>query len=186
MCIAILLLFISIANAAESPKLSVGEPLPALKGEFLTSRKAELPAASSGKIALLAIGFTYDSRFAVEAWSNRFRKEFARNPRVTWFEIPMIGGMARMGKWFIDSGMRRGTPKELRENVITVFGGVDPWKKRLALENDRDAHLVLIDEAGIVRWTYREHLNANAINEAKFVELVAEVRRLASAMSSKN
>ena len=47
------------------------------------------------------------------------------NPRVTFFEIPMIGGLARMGKWFIDSGMRRGTPKADHENVITVYGGTD-------------------------------------------------------------
>ena len=90
-----------------------------------------MPAVASGKIALLAVGFSYDSRWAVEVWSSRFRKEFARNTQVGWFEVPMIGGMARMGKWFIDSGMRRGTPKELHENVITVFGAVDPWKKRL-------------------------------------------------------
>ena len=44
---------------------------------------------------------------------------------MTFFEIPMIGGLARMGKWFIDSGMRRGTPKADHENVITVYGGTD-------------------------------------------------------------
>ena len=91
---------------------STGEPLPPLRGEFLTGRQAQLPDAASGRVALLALGFTYNSRFPVEAWIGRFRKDFGSNPQVTFYEIPMIGGMARLGKWFIDSGMRKGTPRE--------------------------------------------------------------------------
>ena len=56
------------APAQES--LRVGDRLPLLKGQFLSSGDAELPAASSGKIALVTIGFTYQSRFPVEAWGS--------------------------------------------------------------------------------------------------------------------
>ncbi len=91
----------------------------------------------------------------------------------------MIGGMAKMGKWFIDSGMRKGTPKELQENVITVYGGVDPWKKRLGFENNRDAHLVLVDKAGVVQWVHHERLVDDAMNEGKFAELKAAMERVA-------
>lgn len=87
--------------------VSISQPLPPLKGEFLTGRAAQLPDAASGRVALLALGFTYDSRYPVEAWIGRFRKEFGGNRQVTFYEIPIIGGMARLGKWFIDSGMRR-------------------------------------------------------------------------------
>ena len=83
------------------------------------------------------LGFTYDSRFPVEAWAKRFRQDFGAEPGVTFFEIPMIGGMARMGKWFIDSGMRRGTPKADHENVITVYGGTDAWKQRVGFKTRR-------------------------------------------------
>jgi hypothetical protein len=70
-------------------------------------RVPEYLEASEVRVALLMLGFTYDSRFQVEAWAKRFRQDFGTKPGVTFFEIPMIGGMARMGKWFIDSGMRR-------------------------------------------------------------------------------
>ena len=134
--------------------LSPGEPMPALKGEFLTGREAFLPGIASGRVALLALGFTYDSRFAVEAWIGRYRKEFGDNPQVTFYEVPMIGGMARLGKWFIDSGMRRGTPKKDHENVITVYGGTDPWKQRLGFQSPDAAYLVLLDRRGVVRWRH--------------------------------
>ena len=93
------------------------------------------PQAASGRVALLMLGFTYDSRFQVEAWAKRFRQDFGTEPSVTFFEIPMIGGLARMGKWFIDSGMRRGTPKADHENVITVYGGTDAWKQRVGFRD---------------------------------------------------
>ena len=86
----------------------------------------------------------------MEAWTKRFREEFGKNPKVTFYEIPMIGGMARMGKWFIDSGMRRGTPKADYEHVITVYGGTDPWRQRLAVADDKDAYLVLLNPSGEV------------------------------------
>jgi len=141
-------------TAATISTLSPGQPLSPLQGEFLTGRKAILPEAASGRVALLALGFTYDSRFAVEAWVNRFRKDFGANPRLTFFEVPMIAGLARLGRWFIDSGMRRGTPREDQENVITVYGGADPWKQRLDFQAPDAAYLILLDQRGIVRWRH--------------------------------
>lgn len=145
--------------------LSPGEPMPVLKGEFLTGRPAVLPDAASGRVALLALGFTYDSRFAVEAWVGRFRKDFGDNPQVTFYEVPMIGGMARIGKWFIDSGMRKGTPKKDQENVITVYGGTDPWKHRLGFQSPNAAYLLLLDQHGMVRWRHSGEFDPKAYDE---------------------
>jgi len=141
------------------------QPLPVLKGKYLTGRDATLPADSKGKIALLAFGFSYDSRHAVVAWSNRFRKDFGQDPRVTFYEIPVIGGAAQLGKWFIDSGMRKGTPTELHENVITVYGGANPWKKYLGYRQSDDAYLVLLDPSGAVRWHFAGKFDQSAYRE---------------------
>jgi hypothetical protein len=87
----------------------------------------------------------------------------------------MIGGMARMGKWFIDSGMRRGTPKSDHENVITVYGGLGPWKKRLGVTDEKFAYLVLLDQKGNIAWRH-----AGPFEEAKYNALSEQVRRLLS------
>ena len=139
--------------------------MPDLRGQFLTGRQALLPGVASGRIALLAFGFTYNSRFAVEAWVGRFRKDFGDNQRVTFYEIPMIAGVARLGKWFIDSGMRRGTPKKDHENVITVYGGTDPWKQRLGFQAPAAAYLILLDPRGVVRWRHGGLFDEEAYTE---------------------
>ena len=103
----------SIATLRAGPRrnpLRVGDRLPRLKGQFLTGRDAELPQAASGKVALVAMGFTYKSRFPVEAWADWYRTTIGSTTDVTFFEVPMIGGLATLGRWFIDRGMRNGTP----------------------------------------------------------------------------
>ena len=141
------------------------QPLPVLNGKYLTGRAATLPDDSKGKVALLAFGFSYDSRHAVEDWVEHFRKDFGKDSRVTFYEIPVISGAAQLGKWFIDSGMRKGTPRELHENVITIYGGADPWKKYLGYKQADDAYLVLLDQSGAVRWHYAGKFDAAAFRE---------------------
>lgn len=152
-------LMVSLARASASTAvepLRLGETLPVLKGEYLSGRAATLPDAGSGKATLILLGFTYASRVPVEAWGKWFRDTVGVAPDRTFFEVPMIGGMAKMGRWFIDRGMRKGTPAALHEHVITVYSNTGDWKKRLSVSslNDKEAFLVVLDRDGVVRWLH--------------------------------
>jgi len=109
----------------------------------------------------------------VEAWAGRFRKDFGGQPQVTFFEVPMIGGLARLGKWFIDSGMRKGTPRQDYENVITVYGGTDAWKQRMGFQSPSAAYLILLDQHSKVRW-----LHGGPFDEEAYAELSHQVTAL--------
>ena len=39
--------------------------------------------------------------------------------------------------------MRRGTPKELHENLITVYSGGDSSKKRLGTQDEKGAYIII-------------------------------------------
>jgi hypothetical protein len=166
---------LAMSAHASSPgtALAVGDRLPELRGEFLNGRKAVLPEAARGRVTLLLLGFTYQSRFAVEPWAKSFRERFGADPRVTFFEVPMIGGLARMGKWFIDGGMRRGTPKEDYEHVITVYGGTDPWIQQVGFRDPDAAYLILLDRSGRVAWR-----GSGRPDEQAVAALSSEVSRL--------
>ena len=163
-------------RADEVTRLVVEQVMPPLEGDFLTKTKARLPDAAAGRVALVALGFTYDSRFAVEEWSKRFRETFAGEPRVTFFEVPMLGRMARLGRVFIDRGMRSGTPEAFHGNVITVYGGsVGDWKKRMGFTDAAKdaAYLILLGPDGTVHW-----LHTGTPADAPFEALVAAAREL--------
>jgi hypothetical protein len=161
-----------LLSMAVAGLLSIGDPLPSLKGKDLAGTSIELPAAAKGDVTLLIVGFSYDSRFAVEEWAKRFRQEFERLPGVRFYEVPMIGGMARMGKWFIDSGMRRGTPEADHGRVITVYGGTGDWKKRLGYKDGKAAYLILLDRSGRIRYLYQ-----GSMDSAVWQKLASETRR---------
>ena len=164
MLLAGLLPMVALAAAPPS-ELVIGGRMPELRGEYLTGREAVLPEAGKGKVSLLLLGFTYESRFSVEAWAKRFRDQFGSDPRVSFYEVPMISGMARLGKWFIDSGMRRGTPKEDYEHVITVYRGVNEWKRRVRFGDQNVAYMILIDPAGKVSWRHQGRFEEGAYKE---------------------
>lgn len=88
----------------------------------------------------------------------------------------MTEGMAQPGKWFIDSGMRRGTPKADRENAITVYGGTEPWKQRPGVETADSAYLVVIDRKGRVA-----RCHAGTFEQTSYQALAVQVRKLVSA-----
>jgi len=158
---------------AAPAEIRAGEPLPELRGEFLTGREVTLPQAAEGQVALLLLGFTYQSRFAVEDWAAKFRTRFQGDPRVTFYEVPIIGGLARLGKWFIDSGMRRGTPKADYEHVITVYRDTDDWKQRVSFGDSDAAYLILLDRNGRVAWQHQ-----GAFDAPSFQSLSARVENL--------
>ena len=150
--------------------LTVGQRMPPLKGDLLSGKPGVLPDMAAGQTALVILGFSYDSRFQVEAWAEKFRARYGAAADVTLFEVPMMGSAARLGRWFIDSGMRKNTPRELHGRVMTVYGGNDDWKARVGFAAPDDADLVVIDRQGIVR-----RLARGAVSEARLRELFALV-----------
>jgi hypothetical protein len=163
----LVLTVITHVHAGEQPAapLVVGDPFPRLRAEFLTGRTAVLPDAAQGKMALVMMGFTYDSRFAVVRWAAAFKTAYGTRPDVTFYEVPVIGGLGRAAKWFIDSGMRKGTPRDLHENVITVYGSVSRWKTAMGFSKQAEdaAYLALLDQSGRVRWLYRGGFDESAM-----------------------
>jgi len=83
----------------------------------------------------------------------------------------MLARRGRLGKWFIDSGMRRGTPKADHENVITVYGGTKAWKRRLGVKAETDAYLLLLNRKGNIVWR-----DAGPFEETMYQALATQVR----------
>ena len=162
-----------ILLAVAAKALAPGDPLPPIRGELLSGKTAELPAAARGHVALLALGFAHASNHAVEAWTKRFRQEFGRDPDVTAYQIPVVGGMGKLGKPFMMRGMRKDTPKADYDRFMVVFKDADEWKDRVHYKEPNDAYLILIDSQGIVRW-----LGSGSTDERQYGELQEATKKL--------
>jgi hypothetical protein len=173
--------FVTVVSAAPDgsavARLAIGDRMPALRGDLLSGVSAVLPDLAAGQTTLIVLGFTYDSRFQVEEWAASFRSRYGSRTDVTLFEVPMMGSAARLGRVFIDRGMRKNTPKELHGRVMTVYGRNGDWKARVGFEAANDAYLVLVDRQGVIRW-----LAHGAASEERLAELFALVDSLSQAV----
>lgn len=151
--------------AAEQPPLTPGTMLPTLTGTDLNGTSVSLPAAAAGRITVVAFGFSYASRYPVEAWTEHVRAKWGAHDRVMWYQVPMIGGLARLAKPFITGGMKKDTPAAERRHSMVVFGGVGDWKKRLGVTDDELAYVVVVDGSGVVRWVRAGAVSADAADD---------------------
>lgn len=171
MCVREIFAVLSVAAVGMAAELPVGERFPELKGKLLTGQQAALPAAASGRIALVAVGFKPEARSAASAWASRFRREFGEAP--AFFEVPMIDGKARFARWAIDRTLRGATAPSDRGQVLTVYGETLPWKERLGIKPPEVAGVVLLDGSGVVRWRH-----VGDLDETAFRSLGAAMRQI--------
>ena len=76
-------LVLAVAVDGAETLLLPGEPLPPFSGDTLAGNAITLPAAARGKVALVAFGFSYDSRGPVEAWTEHTRTGQRRRSRIS-------------------------------------------------------------------------------------------------------
>lgn len=148
-------LLLGLAHHVGAAPLTTGEAMPSLRGHTLGGNDAELPAIARGRVTLVAMGFTYRSRDAVEPWVKRFREGFPGDSVTTTYEVPMMAGVgARLAKPFIVGGMRDGTPRALHEQVLMTWGATREWKPRVGYRDPDHAYLLLLDREGRVAWSF--------------------------------
>lgn len=145
-----------------------GRTLPTIGGTTLGGREVLLPSDTLGRVTALVLGFSYESRFEVEKWSRAIQERFGRNPGVAFFEIPMVPGFYRLMAPMIDEGMRRRTPAEMHDRVLTVYGPVGAFRRVLAASQTSDVWAYLLDRDGRVIFQY-----GGPFDEGKFRELVS-------------
>lgn len=141
-------------RAVKMMRSIVGSALPSLGGTTLGGKRIALPDDVRGKVVFLVMGFAYEARFDVEDWTRAFKERFGEEPDVIFFEMPIIGGVYRLFAPMIDAGMRRGTPPEMYDHVVTVYAPREPIREALGAAPYSDTWVYLLDRDGKVLFQY--------------------------------
>ena len=84
------------------------------------------------------------------------------------YEIPTIQGMfPRMFSTVIDNGMRKGIPKALWRNVITVYKQGELIQSFTGNEKPNNARVILINKKGTILYFYDEGFSVDALNSLR-------------------
>lgn len=164
--ILVLALFLSgCANYEYPSQVSIGDKMVTATGESLEGQTVAIPQDFIGQNTLLLFGYKQDSQFDIDRW---FIGLDMTQTKVAAYEIPTIQGMApRMFSGFIDSGMRKGIPKELWKGVVTVYADGDKIQRFTGNLNPNNARVMLLDKQGVIVYFYDKGFSVEALNELR-------------------
>jgi hypothetical protein len=161
----------SCANYDYPSQVKLGDTMISATGESLEGQTVQIPADFEGQDTLLIFGYKQDAQFDIDRW---FIGLDMTQTQVAAYEIPTIQGMApRMFSGFIDSGMRKGIPKELWKGVVTVYADGDKIQQFTGNQNPNNARVMLLDKQGVIVYFYDRGFSVDALNQVRKI-LAAE------------
>ncbi len=149
-----------------------GEAFPEVVGQSLEKERTELPAALSGRPAVVLVGYKQATQFDIDRW---FMGLIQAEVDAQIVEVPTIPGlMPTLASSWIDDGMRSGIPEEDWGSVVTLYGaGATPIARLTGTENGRLARVIVLDAEGAIVW-----FDDKGYSARKAMEVAAVVRRL--------
>ncbi|GAC21106.1 hypothetical protein [Paraglaciecola arctica] len=161
----LVLLLNSCANYEYPSQVSIGDKMIEATGESLEGKTVVMPQEFSGQETLLLFGYKQDSQFDIDRWLIGLDMT---QTQVAAYEIPTIQGMLpRMFSGFIDSGMRKGIPKELWKGVVTVYADGDKIQRFTGNLNPNNARVMLLNKEGTIVYFYDQGFSVEALNEVR-------------------
>lgn len=126
---------------------------PAVTGTNLQRQRFDLPEQFQGAWNLLFVAFQQWQQSQVDSWLP-FAKEVEKSHHgLFYYELPTIQRLNPLARTFINEGMRAGIPDPVaRERTITLYVDKDAFRMALAIDDEEDIQVLLLDEEGQVMW----------------------------------
>jgi hypothetical protein len=134
----------------DSPASPVGRRFPTVTGTALSGESVRFPDDLFGAPSVLLVAYQRMAQVDVSSWLEFLA---VREPELTVYEVPTIPAIAyRPWAGWIDNGMRKGVPRVLWPQVVTLYGEGVPVHRFLGDDGYVGASAVLLDAHGVVRW----------------------------------
>lgn len=131
-------------------------------GETLEGMPVTIPDDLAGQPALLIFGYVHKSQFDIDRWLIGLDMT---KPNVAVYELPALKNP--FAGWFserIDNSMREGIPREIWQDVITIYADGDKVQRYTGNQTPKNARIVLVDAQGMVMHFYDRGFSVSALN----------------------
>jgi hypothetical protein len=128
------------------------DKFPLLSGINLEGKKHELPKDFIGELNLIAIGFEREHQEAINTWIKVADELIEKNPKIKFYEVPLIYELGTFSRTWINNGMRLGIQNEIaRKRTVTVFTNRDKFFEIMDMKGDK-IYTLLLDKDGKILW----------------------------------
>jgi len=111
---------------------------------------------------VILIAFLQYQQYDVNTWLPLMADLTSRFPALSYYELPTISARSKLEQWWIDEGMRMGIPDpQTRAHTITLYLDKRGFRKALAIEDENEIVILLLDQQGEVLWRATGKWNAD-------------------------
>lgn len=144
--------------------------IPPVHSTSLTGEKVDLPGGLKGKVGVLVLGFSHDSRDNVASWGKRLHDGYNSSTTVLYYEMPMLESVPGMLRGFVTKKIAESVPDAGKSRFLPIVDHEKDWKKLTGYKSGDDAYIVVVDSTGTVRWKLQ-----GAASEANYTEAKRQI-----------
>ena len=143
-----------LALACGSATLAQTPPnrIPDLQSTTLAGQTVDLPSALQGKVGILVVGFSRESRVPAAAWGKRLATDFDHAPTTLYFELPVIEDVPRLLRGVVLRAIGREVAPAAQPHFLPIISQEAEWKSVAHFAEPNAAYVLVVDGAGSVRW----------------------------------
>jgi hypothetical protein len=151
--IALCLLILPLAHAAQSSDAQKTVTLPAILSYSLDKTKVNLPNDLEGKLNLLLISFEPEQQKDIDSWTPVAQALQHTDFNFRWYRLPVSSRENFVFRWWENSSMRSDeTDPETWHWIIPLYVNKDDFRRTLQIPNEREVVALLTDKLGRVLW----------------------------------
>jgi len=147
--IVVSLLFAPFALASGT---NLGPQIPSVHGTTLADNKVDLPEDLQGKVGILVVGFSQNSRDAVTDWGKKLANDYLNSPNVLYYEMPVLASVPKMMRGFVQGRFKSSVPERGKPHFLPLTDNEMSWRALAHYNRPDDPYILLVDGNGRVRW----------------------------------
>lgn len=141
-----------IGSGENSSIQANADKFPLLSGINLDGIKHDLPKDFAGELNLVAIGFEREHQEAINTWIKIADEIIQNNPKIKFYEVPLIYELGGFSRAWVNNGMRLGIQDKIaRKRTITVYTNRDKFFEIMNMKGDK-IYVLLLDKDGKILW----------------------------------
>jgi hypothetical protein len=109
----------------EAGSLHAGEPFPGISGVTLTGKVLQLPAAASGKPAVVIFLFSRTASKDAHLWNEHLAKGFSN---AVSYDLIVMGSVPKPFRSIALAGIRSSMPPSMQDRTVVLYQDEKLWK----------------------------------------------------------
>jgi hypothetical protein len=163
------------ASLGQTPSAAI----PATRATTLTGALVVLPGSVKGKVGVMVVGFTKDSKAPIQAWGKRLAADYPDASGVVYYELPVLASAPALVRVTIEEQMKLSLSAAEREHFLPITQNEAGWLAAAHYVKGDDAYVLLIGGDGAVRWQTQ-----GPVTDANYAQLKGKIAEMQAAMGA--